>query len=322
MVVEISIVGPCAFLMRNDAGVSGRNLWLVSPSRFQKANSMTPFRKRINQATQRMAEDMLIRNMAVRTIDSYTYHVDRFAKHFGKIPDDLGPEQIREFQLWLIQEKKCSWSSFNQAGSRRSPPADPVCGPSQTSTRTADTLCSRAETQRSNESQTSRHRLGANATANHSSQGTQGSLRATLSEAFGGVANLLEDRSSDPVSFSRQDQRRAALGRDGAESLQVRGRFGEYQENGHAAYAETFVRDRTAGSRSRSDGDQSADGGLGHSSFTTTMIYLHCRKQHLGSTPSPIDWLPARQCPRWIDPSLQNPSPRQTPSPAEETDLV
>lgn len=52
------------------------------------------------------------------------------------------------------------------------------------------------------------------------------------------------------------------------------------------------------------------------------MIYLHCRKQHLGSTPSPIDWLPARQCPRWIDPSLQNPSPRQTPSPAEETDLV
>ena len=27
---------------------------------------MTPFHKRINQATQRMAEDMLIRNMAVR----------------------------------------------------------------------------------------------------------------------------------------------------------------------------------------------------------------------------------------------------------------
>ena len=51
---------------------------------------MTPFRNRINQATKRMAEDMLIRNMAVRTIDSYTYHVDRFAKHFGKPPEDLG----------------------------------------------------------------------------------------------------------------------------------------------------------------------------------------------------------------------------------------
>ncbi len=76
---------------------------------------MTPFRKRSTPATKRMAEDMLIRNMAVRTIDTYTYHVDRFAKHFGKLPEDLGPEQIREFQLWMIQEKKCSWSSYNQA---------------------------------------------------------------------------------------------------------------------------------------------------------------------------------------------------------------
>ena len=50
-----------------------------------------------------MTEDMLIRNIAVRTIDSYTYHVDRFAKHFGKLPDDLGPEEIRTFQLWMIQ---------------------------------------------------------------------------------------------------------------------------------------------------------------------------------------------------------------------------
>ncbi len=33
---------------------------------------MTPFRKRSTPATKRMAEDMLIRNMAVRTIDTYT----------------------------------------------------------------------------------------------------------------------------------------------------------------------------------------------------------------------------------------------------------
>ncbi len=73
------------------------------------------FRKRNNPVTRRMAEDMLLRNMAVRTIDSYTYHVERFSKHFGKLPEDLGPEEIREFQLWMIQVKKCSWSSFNQA---------------------------------------------------------------------------------------------------------------------------------------------------------------------------------------------------------------
>lgn len=44
---------------------------------------------------------------------------------------------------------------------------------------------------------------------------------------------------------------------------------------------------------------------LGHSSFVTTMVYLHCRKQHLQSAPSPLDWLPTRQCPRWIDPTLR-----------------
>jgi site-specific recombinase XerD len=38
---------------------------------------------------------------------------------------------------------------------------------------------------------------------------------------------------------------------------------------------------------------------LGHSSFITTMIYLHCRQSHFDSVPSPIDWLPVRQLPGW-----------------------
>ena len=76
---------------------------------------MTPYRKRKTPITERMADDMLVRNFAERTIDSYTYHVDRFAKHFGKLPEDLGPEQIREFQLWMIKVNESSWSQFNQA---------------------------------------------------------------------------------------------------------------------------------------------------------------------------------------------------------------
>jgi len=55
---------------------------------------------------------------------------------------------------------------------------------------------------------------------------------------------------------------------------------------------------------------------LGHSSFLTTMVYLHCRSQHFNSAPSPIDWLPTRQCPRWVDPSLQ--APRQRPPEREQ----
>jgi hypothetical protein len=40
---------------------------------------------------------------------------------------------------------------------------------------------------------------------------------------------------------------------------------------------------------------------LGHSSFVTTMIYLHVRRQHFDRSPSPIDWLPVRQCPQWAE---------------------
>ena len=42
---------------------------------------------------------------------------------------------------------------------------------------------------------------------------------------------------------------------------------------------------------------------LGHSSFITTMVYLHVRRQHFDRSPSPIDWLPVRQCPKWGEPS-------------------
>ena len=42
---------------------------------------------------------------------------------------------------------------------------------------------------------------------------------------------------------------------------------------------------------------------LGHKSFTTTMVYLHVRRPHLGAAPSPLDWLPVRQCPGWQQPS-------------------
>ena len=40
---------------------------------------------------------------------------------------------------------------------------------------------------------------------------------------------------------------------------------------------------------------------LGHTSFVTTLVYLHVRRQHFDRTPSPIDWLPVRQCPKWAE---------------------
>lgn len=66
---------------------------------------MTPLR-------QRMIEDLQIRNYSPHTIAAYTDHVARFAAHFQSSPDQLGPEQVRAYQLHLLSQR-VSWSVFN-----------------------------------------------------------------------------------------------------------------------------------------------------------------------------------------------------------------
>lgn len=63
---------------------------------------------------QRMIQDLQIRNYSPRTVDTYIRCVSLFAKHFSKSPDQLGPQQIRAYQNFLVQTKKASWSYFNQ----------------------------------------------------------------------------------------------------------------------------------------------------------------------------------------------------------------
>src|SRR5262245_6442400 len=68
---------------------------------------MTPLR-------QRFIDDLRLRNYAARTIETYVGRIVCFAKHFGRSPDLLGPEEVRAFQLYLL-DQRVSWSSFNQA---------------------------------------------------------------------------------------------------------------------------------------------------------------------------------------------------------------
>jgi integrase/recombinase XerD len=63
---------------------------------------------------QRMLEDLRLRNYSLRTQKIYVGHVARFARHFGKSPEQLGPEEIRTYQVHLIDDKHASWSTFNQ----------------------------------------------------------------------------------------------------------------------------------------------------------------------------------------------------------------
>jgi site-specific recombinase XerD len=63
---------------------------------------------------QRFIDDLRLRNYAQRTIETYVGRVVAFAKHFGRSPEVLGAEEVRLFQLHLLQQRM-SWSSFNQA---------------------------------------------------------------------------------------------------------------------------------------------------------------------------------------------------------------
>lgn len=67
---------------------------------------MTPLRKRV-------IEDLRIRNRSPHTIDTYVRQIARFAKHHGRSPDELGPEEVRTYQVHLL-EQETSWSVFNQ----------------------------------------------------------------------------------------------------------------------------------------------------------------------------------------------------------------
>jgi integrase/recombinase XerD len=61
---------------------------------------------------QRMTEDMQVRNLALNTQTCYVQQVSLFARHFNKSPEQLGPEDIRSYQVYLTNEKKLAPGSI------------------------------------------------------------------------------------------------------------------------------------------------------------------------------------------------------------------
>jgi integrase/recombinase XerD len=71
---------------------------------------MTPLR-------QRMLEDMSIRNLAENTQQAYLQQVAAYARYFGHPPDQLGPEEVRAYQVHLVEDRKLAPGSISIATS-------------------------------------------------------------------------------------------------------------------------------------------------------------------------------------------------------------
>ena len=69
---------------------------------------MSPLRKRMQDA-------MVLRGMAARTQESYIAAVVGLAKHYRRAPEELTSEDVERYLPHLIEERKLSWSTTNQA---------------------------------------------------------------------------------------------------------------------------------------------------------------------------------------------------------------
>jgi len=67
-----------------------------------------------------MLEELERRNYSAGTTRRYLRFVERFAQHFGRSPDQLGPDDLRSYQAYLLRERKlCPGSVENHVAALR-----------------------------------------------------------------------------------------------------------------------------------------------------------------------------------------------------------
>lgn len=310
---------------------------------------MTPFAKRLNPYIQRMVEDMQVRNFAERTIDSYSYQVDKFCQHFGKPADQLGLEEIRQYQLYLVNEKKVSWSSFNQA----------VCGlrflyevtlarpwvirhipfgkrpkrlPMVLSDQEAARLLECVEHPKHRAVLLTCYAAGLRLReATHlrvaDIDGPRAQIRITHGKGAKERVVPASPRLLQELREYWKIQRPANYLFPGR-TMDVPLSSATVQKACKMALAfARIAKPATPHTLRHSYATGMLEAGvdiltisklLGHSSFITTMVYLHVRRQHFDRSPSPIDWLPVRQCPQWAERADTRPpvAPAEPPAPS------
>lgn len=300
----------------------------------------TSHRKRtLSPIGQRMAEDMLVRNMAQRTIDTYTYHVERFSKHFGRPLDELGPEEIRQFQLYLIEDRKASWSSFNQAVcglrflyhvtlsrpwavqqipfGKRPKKLPAVLGPEEVTRLIACVPVLKHRT-----ILLTQYAAGlrlSEATHLQASDIDSNRMQINIRQGKGSKQRLVplsprllselreywkQTRPTGIYLFSGKTPDLPLANDTVQKACKLAATLARIPKH---VTPHTLRHSYATGLLEAGVDLLTISRLLGHSSFMTTMIYLHVRRPHLDSTPSPLDWLPVRQCPRWVDPTQPSP---------------
>jgi integrase/recombinase XerD len=55
-----------------------------------------------------MLDELERRNYSPNTVRSYLHAVEEFARHFGRSPEQLGPDHVRQYQVHLFRDRKLS----------------------------------------------------------------------------------------------------------------------------------------------------------------------------------------------------------------------
>jgi integrase/recombinase XerD len=292
--------------------------------------TVNPADKPSSEIIQRMIGDMKIRHLAPATIKCYSNHIKKFAEFLDKSLDQATTEDIRSFQLHLIQIRKLAWSSFNQA----------VCSlrflynvtiprpwtvtmiPFGKKAKRLPTVLSREEVE-----------ALITCTRNRKHRTILMTLYATglrISEALNlQIADVDSHRMQLKVTRGKGNKMRLVpfsprlltelreYWRDfrpktylfpGQSSNLPLGMSAIQEAIKGSAAKVKIIKPVTPHVLRHSYATALLEAGvdiltisrlLGHASLTTTMIYLHVRQPHLQSTPSPLDWLPVSQLPTW-----------------------
>lgn len=68
----------------------------------------------MSELRERMIREMQLRRLSERTQEAYLWAVRRLAKHYMRPPDQISDREVQDYVLYLMNERRASWSTCNQ----------------------------------------------------------------------------------------------------------------------------------------------------------------------------------------------------------------